>query len=265
VETLHQHLRAKLERIYFLTTAPYVVPGLLISLAAVIRSGLAIQGVDNRILLAAVIGGTIWTFALLAIGGFSIGTIKNAFADPYHAPTARRQALLISGICVVLLAGEAAGLGILAWTASTEVAALMLLLVAINFFFHLRLRAQTLSGHGLMDQIEGLRLYLVETAPESGEASASCTPGQFERLLPYALALNVEKIWGEKFAAALAQAPSDAAIDYSPAWYSGPNWKINTASTFLTVLGSTFSSAITWTISADGLKSLSGGASSRGK
>lgn len=265
VETLHQHLRAKLERIYFLTTAPYVVPGLLISLAAVIRSGLAIQGVDNRVLLAAATGGTIWTFALLAIGGFAIGTIKNAVADPHHAPTARRQTLLISAISAVLLVGEAAGLYTLAWAASPEVAALMLLLVAINFFFHLRLRAQTLSGHGLMDQIEGLRLFLVETAPDSGEASASCTPAQFERLLPYALALNVEKIWGEKFAAGLAQAPSDADVDYAPGWYSGPNWKVNTASTFLTVLGSSFSSAITWAISADGLKSVGSGASGKRK
>ena len=68
VEALHQHLRTKLEKVYFLTTSRYVVPGLLISLAAVIRSGLAIQGVQRNILLPVAIGVLLWSVACLAFG-----------------------------------------------------------------------------------------------------------------------------------------------------------------------------------------------------
>ncbi len=250
VEALHQRLRAKLEWVYFLSTSRYVVPGLLISIAAVVRAGLTIQGVERRVLLPLAMGMALWSLASLVLGGFAIGTFKNVLVDPHHLPTAKRQAIGIGIVASVLLVGELVGLAVLSWAASPEVAGLLFLLVGINFFFHLRLRTQTLSGHGLMDQIEGLRLFLVDTG--DGNSSVTCPPDQFERLLPYALALNVEKVWGEKFAAWLASAPKDENIDYEPSWFSGPNWKANTASMFLTLLGSSFSSAILWASSATG-------------
>ena len=143
---------------------------------------------------------------------------------------------------------------------------ILVVLIAINYFFHLRLRSQTLSAHPLMDRIEGLRLFLITAGPGSeggGDAdeSPSFTPELFEKLLPYALALNVEKVWGEKFAAALAAMPRGDEGDYSPAWYSGPNWNLNTASAFLTSLGSSFSSALSWSTSRAGSNSGSFGSS----
>lgn len=263
VEALHQHLRVKLEMLYFLTTSRYIVPGLLISLAAVIRSGLAIQGVQRHILILVTIAVLLWSLACLAFGGLAVGTCKNAFTDPHYAPAAKKQAFVASAVCLVLFVGEVAGLGTLAWAASTEVALILVLLVTINYFFHLRLRSQTLSAHALMDQIEGLRLFLITAGEDRGDADASpsCTPELFERLLPYALALNVEKIWGEKFAAALAGMPRGDEGDYSPAWYSGPNWNLNTASAFLTSLGSSFSSALSWSTSGAGSSSGSFGSS----
>ena len=170
---------------------------------------------------------------------------------------------MISAVCLALFVGEVAGLGLLVWAASIEVATILMLLVVINYFFHLRLRSQTLSAHALMDQIEGLRLFLItagEDRPDA-DASPSCTPELFERLLPYALALNVEKIWGEKFAAALAQTPRGDEEEYSPAWYSGPNWHPITASAFLTSLGGSFSSALSWSTSGAGSSSGSFGSS----
>src|SRR5690606_24325818 len=44
----------------------------------------------------------------------------------------------------------------------------------------------------------------------------------FERILPYAIALGVEKPWSERFEAELARnAISDAQPGYQPAWYRG--------------------------------------------
>jgi uncharacterized membrane protein len=48
------------------------------------------------------------------------------------------------------------------------------------------------------------------------------TVERFERILPYAIALGVEKPWSEHFEAELARhAVSDATEHYSPHWYSG--------------------------------------------
>ena len=111
VEALHQHLRVKLETLYFLTTSRYIVPGLLISLAAVIRSGLAIQGVQRQILIPVAIAVLVWTLACLALGELAIGTWRNALTDPHYAPAAKKQAVMASAVCLVLVAGEVAGLG----------------------------------------------------------------------------------------------------------------------------------------------------------
>ncbi len=53
------------------------------------------------------------------------------------------------------------------------------------------------------------------------------TPELFEKLLPYAIALDCENIWGEKFAAVLA-----AASYVAPAWYVGQNFAVNRFDSF---------------------------------
>lgn len=249
VEGLHQHLRIKLEWMYFVATSRYVVPGLLISLAAVIRSGLVIQGVQAEYLIPSALGISLWSVAFLAVGDIAFGAIKNGLADPYHASTAKKQAVVNGLVFLALFVGEIVGLGILAWTASLEVMFLFVILIAINYFFHWRLRSRTLSSHPMMGQIEGLRLFMVISGDDNDQP---CLPGLFEKLLPYALALNVEKIWGEKFAGTLAEMPREEMSDYSPTWYSGPNWHPVTAAAFLTSLGSAFSSAIQWLMTRGG-------------
>ena len=74
------------------------------------------------------------------------------------------------------------------------------------------MKAPTALGRPIMDQLAGLKLYL-ETA-ESDRLNIHApdiTADRFEALLPYAVALDVEKPWSKAFAAALARAhPGDA-------------------------------------------------------
>ena len=90
------------------------------------------------------------------------------------------------------------------------------------------MEAPTKEGRKILDHIEGFREYL-STADEGSRLEAfhppEKTPELFERMLPYAIALDVENSWAEKFknvlaAAALAPAAaaSGAAISH---WYSG--------------------------------------------
>ncbi len=96
-----------------------------------------------------------------------------------------------------------------------------------GLFFYL-LRAPTAAGRVMMDQIEGLEEY-IRTA-ESNRLNLAGAPDldatQFERILPYAVALNVEKPWSEAFSTAFARANpgQDVASAYNPAWHGGYGW-----------------------------------------
>jgi hypothetical protein len=163
-------------------------------------------------------------------------------------------------ICLAFFIGEVAGLGVMAWASSPVVVVALLILVAINYVFHMLLKAPTRAARALLDQIEDFRMFMA--APEDHRDARTplrTTPIQFERLLPYAMALNVEKVWCEKFAAAWAQTAHGGTGDYSPAWYSGPGWNPITASTFATWLGHSFSSAISASTRAPGSRSRSRG------
>jgi len=87
-------------------------------------------------------------------------------------------------------------------------------------FFAKIMPAYSVAGRKLEDEIDGLRQYLsVAEADELRRMKAPPqTPEEFAKLLPYAVALGVEKTWADRFTALLgASAVSAAASDY----YSG--------------------------------------------
>ncbi|WP_297108189.1 DUF2207 domain-containing protein [uncultured Devosia sp.] len=98
-------------------------------------------------------------------------------------------------------------------------------MVLICVVFAVLMRAPTVQGRKVMDEIDGFKLYL-ETAEKNRLNIVNEPPmtvERFERILPYAIALGVEKPWSEHFEAELARhAVSDAeGGSYSPHWYSG--------------------------------------------
>ena len=98
----------------------------------------------------------------------------------------------------------------------------------LNGSFYYLLRAPTAAGRPVMDQIEGLELYLrtAESARLNLQGAPEITTERFEKLLPYAVALGAEKPWSEAFQAALERARPSQASDpvYRPAWHRGTDW-----------------------------------------
>jgi len=97
------------------------------------------------------------------------------------------------------------------------------LLGAANTLFFFLLKRPTNAGKQLMNEIEGFRMYL-KTAEENRLQflhPPEKTPELFERFLPYAIALDVENEWADKFAAVLAAASREPgqAGGYEPRWY----------------------------------------------
>ncbi|MEN8196166.1 MAG: hypothetical protein ABFS30_06590 [Pseudomonadota bacterium] len=101
--------------------------------------------------------------------------------------------------------GEIMGIYMLATQGSPAVAVFLPLTILINFLFYQWLKAPTLAGRQLLDKIEGFKLFLgvAEKDEINFKHPPEKTPELFERYLPYALAMEIEQIWSEKFSSVL--------------------------------------------------------------
>lgn len=109
---------------------------------------------------------------------------------------------------------------------------LIVMPVASSAFFWMK--AHTLEGRAITDQIEGFRQYLGVAEEDRLNAlnPPEKTPELFEKFLPYAVALDVENAWAAKFAELLAQVP--VARD----WYSDRDDRRNESpATFASFIG----------------------------
>jgi uncharacterized membrane protein YgcG len=140
-----------------------------------------------------------------------------------------------------------------------------ILSIALHAVFLNLLRAPTISGRRIMDEIEGFKMYL-----NTGEQdrldhmrSPQLTPEVFEHFLPYAYALGVENHWCERFSRELPQMQDDR-NGYQPRWYHGRHRGFNSLSHLGSQFGSQLSSAISSASSPPGSSSGSGGGGSSG-
>jgi uncharacterized membrane protein len=158
------------------------------------------------------------------------------------------------------------GLFFLAQIASYWMVPILLVLIGLNAVFYALLKRPTLAGRRLMDEIEGFKLYL-RTA-EGDEIrrlqAPTPTPELFERYLPYAMALDVENAWSERFTDVLAAASSDPGQGQSPVWYRSANSNSFRVNDFTQSLGPSLSSAVASSSTAPGSSSGGGGGGSSG-
>jgi uncharacterized membrane protein len=181
------------------------------------------------------------------------------------------KAIFCSVIAVPFLAAECFAIWALSKFASPSLAFFLFASVALHVLFHSLLKAPTVAGRRLLDQVQGFKLFLgaVDGDRLNRVNPPEQTPEVFEKFLPYALALNVEQAWAEKFSDVLNaadQAPgSDAnATGYTPSFYSGSNWNGLGAASFASGFTDSFTSAISSSASAPGSSSGGGGGGSGG-
>jgi uncharacterized membrane protein YgcG len=92
------------------------------------------------------------------------------------------------------------------------------------------LEAPSVEGRRVMDHIEGLRDYMELAEDERLDYlnPPEKTPELFEKLLPYAIALDAENAWGQKFAGVLAAAAAAGTAPAVATWYAtNTNWSEN--------------------------------------
>ncbi len=137
-----------------------------------------------------IIGTAIASFVLIAIGGIVLATITETTTSP----------LLFGGLAA---------------------------LVMLNLSFFFLMGAPTPIGRGRMDEIEGLKRYLTVAEEDRMNMAGApeMSPKHYEKLLPFAVALNLEKPWSNAFQNWLTTAIAAGAVAatgyYGPGWYSG--------------------------------------------
>ena len=144
------------------------------------------------------------------------------------------------------------------------IAAVGLPLALSSFFW---ISAPTKDGRAMLDRIAGFKQYLSITERERLDRmhAPDDTLQLFETYLPYAIALDVENRWADRFASQLAAASAAAQASSSTfGWYSGSSDPWNDPGGFVKSVGSSLSNSISSASTAPGSSSGSGGGGSSG-
>ena len=228
---LKEHLRAEFRKAFFRTNILYFAPGALLTLLLVLR--LCVKAHFSEELTA----------VALSAGVGSV-LLSLPFARALQAD--RRPSL--SNILLLLLGAVLLGLFFLGAARETSClsAGAAALSIAACALFHHTLKKRTVFGRRVMDEIDGFRTYLsvAEEKRLNALTPPDKTPELFERLLPYALALDVEQAWCERFSDVLAAAGEAGRGAYAPAWYSGSDWSLHGPSRLGRDLGDGFAGAV---------------------
>lgn len=136
-------------------------------------------------------------------------------------------------------------------------------IIVITLIFGILMRAPTVHGRKMMDEIDGFKMYL-ETAEKERlnfQDEPEMSVIRFERILPYAMALGVEKPWSERFQADLARNAVTDSSSYNPAWYHDQSFSPSSFSQSMSTMASGLTSAM---IAAQPAKSSDSGFSGGG-
>ncbi len=179
---------------------------------------------------------------------------------------------ILIAIGTVFAAGLALAFGwIVAWLTSVEWAVAWIAMWMTIGIFQRLIKSPTVEGQELWNEIEGFRTFLAEVDEDrlNRMNPPEKTPELFERMLPYAIALDCENAWAKKFEHVLAMAaatPSQPGVagGFSPSWYNGPVSDMTNLSSFTHSFSSSFSSAIASSATVPGSSSGGGGGGSSG-
>ena len=259
IKALKSSLKNSYEKNYFITNRKYFFIGLAISIFILATS--IIGGSGNQIFILIWI--SIWSFGVSALLFAVFNAWKGFISKGRGKVTALGGAIFITLFSIPFVGGEILGFYFLSDISSPMMIVIIALVVLVNIIFYHLLKAPTLLGRKIMDEIEGFKMYLA--VAEKDEIYSIQQPGKtfelFESYLPYALALGVENQWAEKFSDIISGIKGD---EYRPVWYSGTLWSTLGASGFASSLSGSFSNSISSSSTAPGSTSGGGGGGSSG-
>jgi hypothetical protein len=265
IRALHEALKLEYEGTMFQANRRWFIPGVVLAALVVVAAAMSgtLQQRFSAGFMAVWLSG--WTMGVLALGK-AVVTAWAALFLP-HGVLARVGALIIALITTAFalpfMAGEVLGLYMLGEATTKWMGPIVIALMGLAFLFYNLLKRPTVAGRALLDEIEGFKMYLVTAEGEVLRRmdGPPRTLELYERLLPYAVALDVENEWTEQFAEQIAAAAAKGEDrGYSPTWYRGSSF----GGGALSGLGASMSHAISSSSTAPGSRSGSGGGGSSG-
>ena len=114
-----------------------------------------------------------------------------------------KRSLILLAFVVPCLAAILLGSVVLVTTFGWLTIAAVVAFTLLTMFFSKVMKVRTAEGKKLMDEIAGFQLFLrsVERFSLDREEGPGSDAGLYEKYLPYAVALEVEQRWGDKFVA----------------------------------------------------------------
>jgi uncharacterized membrane protein YgcG len=182
---------------------------------------------------------------------------KQSLKDDYKKHYFKTNGLLnVPAIVVVIISTVIALLAGPSVLVSLTIVAMIVTMVV----FASVMKRPTIRGRELLDKLLGFKDYL-EVA-EKDELNLrnppEITPELFEEYLPFALALDVDQLWAEKFAAVLAAVQPTGGGTYQPRWYNG-SFNTMDLSRATGELSNSLNSAVTTSVTPPGSSSGGGG------
>jgi uncharacterized membrane protein YgcG len=253
-------LKDNYNKVYFITNRVWLIPGILITLVTLVAS--VVFSPNGEAFLAGfmMIWLSAWSVGVYILGRKVYGAWLSADSTLGYG-----SAVTHTLFAFPFFIAELVGLGVLFSTISFSLLAVLLIIIAVNTLFYQLLKAPTRAGRAVLDKLEGLRLYLEVAEKDELQLKypPEKTPELFERLFPYALALDVEGRWAERFTSVFANLESERK-PYNPRWYHGGYLNSQTMGGFASNLGSSLGSAISSSSAPPGSSSGSSSYSSAG-
>ena len=251
--------------VMYLKNFKWFALGAVLSAAGLLGSAFLLPGEDGPIAMLAGLFTSIWWVVILSVGYVSV---KGAFSG---GGAWSRIRSLMGLLFLVPFVGAGVLIPATAWAIGAispvlkNFAIAAAALAVFNLLFFWLLKAPTKQGRGTLDQIEGLRMYMTTAEEKRLDAlnPPEKTPALFERYLPYAMALDCENEWNNKFSSVLAAAAAaGVTAGVVGAWYYGSGGF--NARNFGQDLGSSLTSSISSSGVAPGSSSGSSGGGSSG-
>ncbi len=263
VVALQKWLKRAEETVFFVTNSRYLILPVALSIVVVLTY-LLLLGKPQ------VVGGvfvsfwlTFWTLGVAGLARKVIQAWRSALHSGKGELISIGGALFLTVFSIPFLFGEIMGFTFLVKFTSIALGIFLLAAAALHILFIYLLKAPTMAGRLMLDRVQGFKMFLgkVEGDRLNRAAPPQQTPQVFEKYLPYALALDVEQDWAEKFSGILGAAGTapDGSPGYVPSFYSGSSWNGFSGSTFASSFSSSFTSAISSSSAAPGSSSGSGG------